>query len=303
MTARTRTFKYKAPPQRIMDGLFFLFVYSSLSLFCLLILFPFYYIVINSLNAELIYGPVLFWPGKVNMSNYGLILSDPSILWSIFLSMIRVAVGGCFGLLVNSMCAFALRRKTLDFRRFYLAFFLVPMFFKGGLIPVYLNLKMLGLLDTFSVFIFPRLANFFYILILMTCFGDIPDEVEDSAKIDGAGYFTIYRRIYLPLSVPVMATIFLFAAVFHWETWFDSLYFTSRDSLQTFAAFLMKIVKRFAVMGADTGQMDDQDVLKMANLQGTRYSTMIISVVPVLMIYPFVQKYFVTGMKLGSVKG
>lgn len=287
---------------RIKDGLFYFLVCSGFIIFCLLIVYPFFYIFINSLNGELIYGPAMFWPNKVVLTNYVEVLGEKSVVWSLCLSMIRVVVGSCLAVFINSMCAFALRRRALKYRNFYLAFFLIPMFFKGGLIPVYLNLKMLGLLDTFFVFIFPQLFNFFYVIILMTCFGDIPDSVEDSAKIDGAGYFTIYARIYMPMSIPVVATILLFSGVWHWETWFDSLYFTRKDSLQTFAAFLMKIIKKFAAVGEDTLDRDE-GLLKIANYQALRFASMIISVLPVLAIYPFIQKYFVKGIKLGSVKG
>jgi len=287
---------------RIKDGVFYSLVCSGFIFFCLLIVYPFFYILINSLNGDLIYGPVMLWPNKIVLTNYVEVLGERSVVWSLCLSVIRVAAGSCLVVFVNSMCAFALRRRALKFRNFYLAFFLIPMFFKGGLIPVYLNLKMLGLLDTFFVFIFPQLFNFFYVIILMTCFSDIPDSVEDSAKIDGAGYFTIYARIYMPMSIPVVATILLFAGVWHWETWFDSLYFTRKDTLQTFAAFLMKIIKKFAAMGEDTLDRDE-GLLKAANLQGIRFASMIISVLPVLALYPFIQKYFVKGIKLGSVKG
>ena len=288
---------------KIKDGLFYFVVYSGISFFCLLIVYPFYYIFINSLNTELIYGAAVFWPSKIGIRNYVTLLSESNIVWSLCLSMIRVAVGGTLAVLVNSMCAFALRRRALRFRNFYLVFFLIPMFFKGGLIPVYLNLKMLGLLDTFFVFIFPepRLFNFFYVIILMTYFADIPDSVEDSAKIDGAGYFTIYWKIYMPMSVPVIATIFLFAAVFHWETWLDSLYFTHSESLETFAAFLMKAIKKFASIGEDhTGRAES--LMEMTHLQGIRFTGMIVAILPVLAIYPFIQKYFVKGIKLGAVK-
>ena len=298
-----RTLEQTIRLNKIKDGAFFFFVYSGIVVFCLLILYPFYYILINSLNAQLVYGPVMLWPEQVNLSNYAMVLSDPKIVWSITLSVIRVGVGGALGLAVNSMCAFVLRRRALKFRNFYLVFLLIPMFFQGGLIPVYLNLRMLGLLNTFFVFIFPSLFSFFYVLILMTCFGDIPDEVEDSAKMDGAGYFTIYAKIYVPMSIPVMATILLFISVNYWQIWFDSLYFTTKESLQTFAAFLMLTVRRFTAVGSDTSQLDEDNLLLMANLQGTRFSAMIISVLPVLAIYPFIQKYFVKGIKLGSVKG
>ena len=287
---------------KVQDWIFYFFIYSGFAAFCLLILYPFFFVLINSFNGELIYGPAMYWPNSFTLGNYGMVLRDQSIVWSLILSVIRVVVGSCLAVFVDSICAFSLRKRNLRYRPFYLALFMIPMFFQGGLIPVYLNLKRLALLDTFWVFIFPTLFSFFYVIILMTYFNDIPDSIEDSAFIDGAGYFAIYRRIYLPMSVPVIVTIFLFVGVSHWQTWFDSLYFTRKDSLQTFAAFLMKIVRRFSNLDVDARDMDEDTIFLMANLQGTRFTAMIISILPVLMIYPFIQKYFVKGIKLGAIK-
>ncbi len=201
---------------KVSNGVFFFFIYGGYVLYGLLILYPVYYIVINSVNARLLYGPALYWPAKTHIGNYVMVFSDKTIMWSLTLSAIRVAVGVALAVVVNSMCAFALRRRTLKFRSFYLTYFLIPMIFAGGLIPVYLNLKMLGLLDTFFVFIFPSLFTFYYVIILMTFFSDISQSVEDSAKIDGAGDFTVYARIYMPVSIPVIVTIALFDGVNHW---------------------------------------------------------------------------------------
>lgn len=301
--ATTDSFAVAIRRNRMYDGLFYALTYGFFLFFSLLVLYPFYYIVVNSFNAQLMYGPVMYWPSELTMSNYVMVMSDATIVRSLLVSVLRVAVGSTAVVAVNSMCAFALRKRTLRFRNFYLVFFVIPMFFQGGLIPVYLNLRMLGLLDTFAVYILPPLFSFFYVIILMSSFNDIPESVEDSALIDGAGFFTIYRRIYLPMSVPVIVTIFLFSGVQHWETWFDSLYFTRDERLQTFAAFLMRVVRRFSNLQVDTYEIDEDSLINMANAQGTRFAAMVISIVPVLMVYPFIQKYFVQGIKLGAIKG
>lgn len=298
-----RTLEQTIRINRIKDGFFYSGVYAFFILFCLTVLYPFYYILINSINGRLFLGPVMYWPEQFTFSNYGMVFSDQTIVRSLAVSVLRVVLGSFIAVAFNSLCAFALRKRILKFRAIYLVIFTIPMFFQGGLIPVYLNLRMLGLLDHFVVYLFPRLYSLFYIIILMSCFNDIPDSIEESAHIDGAGYFQIYRRIFLPMSVPVIATIFLFVGVMHWENWFDTLYFTRDIRLQTFAAFLMKLVRKFSSLAVDSSEIDEDSFLKTANLQGIRFSAMIISIVPVLVIYPFIQKYFVKGLRLGSIKG
>ena len=299
---RGSSLEAKLRADRISDAAFYTAVYVTFGLFTLSIIYPFYYILINSLNGNLIFGPVLAWPKSLTLYNYKLVLNDKTILRSLGVSVSRVAIGSVTALTVNSMCAFALRKPRISFRSFYLVVFTIPMFFQGGLIPRYLNLRMLGLLDRYLVYILPPLFGFFYVIILMSAFREIPPAMEESAYMDGAGYFTIYWKIYLPMSVPVLATILLFVGVAHWETWFDTLYFTQRETLQTFAAFLMKVVRKFSALDVETEIMEEDTLLQMANLQGVRFAAIIVAILPVLMIYPFIQKYFVTGLRLGALK-
>jgi putative aldouronate transport system permease protein len=177
------------------------------------------------------------------------------------------------------------------------------MFFEGGIIPYYLNLKTFGLLDNYLVYIIPKAFNFFYVIIMMSYFNDISVSLEESAHMDGAGPFTVYRLIFLPLAVPVIVSIFLFVGVWHWETWFDSMYYTRSPALQTFAAFLMKTIKKFSRLDIDqSSDMDLTSIYRFGGQQGIRFASMVIAIVPVMAIYPFVQKYFVKGIKLGAIK-
>jgi putative aldouronate transport system permease protein len=198
-----------------------------------------------------------------------------------------------------AMAAFALRKKHLHFRRFYIAVLLLPTFFQGGLIPTYLNYRNLHLLDNFLVYILPRSAHFFYLIVLISAFSDISNSLEDSAKIDGAGYFRIFLRIYFPLSIPIVATVALFEGVDQWNSWFDTVYFTSSSHLVTMAAFLLRIVKEANLA------MYNYDVAKdmgTRNLEGVKLAVIVISVVPIAMIYPFFQRYFAKGLTVGSMK-
>jgi len=286
---------------KIKDSLFYTIVYVGFSILSLLIVYPFYYIVINSFNGNLHAGTVFLWPDTFSMQNYLNVLSDKSIVRSLFVSILRVAVGSVLAVALNATAAFALRKRKLKIRWFYLIMFTIPMFFGGGLIPNFLILKYLGLLDTFFVYILPPAWNFFYIIIFMSCFNDIDDAMEESAVMDGANHLTIFVRIYAPMSVPVIVTIFLFISVFHWGAWFDSIYFTRSPELQTLSAFLVRIIQRAETQYLTQFQRADE--FDNIHYMGVRFVTMIVAIVPVLMVYPFIQKYFIRGIRLGSIKG
>ena len=220
------------------------------------------------------------------------------------ITVLRTVAGVLATDFVCATSAFVLRKKDILFRKFYLILLTIPMFFGGGLIPSYLNLKMFGLLDNFLVYIIPGLVSFFMIIIMMTSFNDIPDALEESAKIDGAGYFTIFSRIYVPLSLPVLATVSLFIGVGQWNSWFDTMYFTSSQSLITLQAILVRTITQSSV----TAEMQMMSGLKdseknLISPEGIKMATMIVTVLPILFIYPFLQRYFVKGVMIGSIKG
>jgi len=283
------------------DRLFYSSIYTAFFFFCILVIYPIYYVVMNSFNADIIYGTAFIWPERLGFSNYTFTFKDISVFRALLLSVLRVVIGCLVSISVNTMAAFALRKQALRFRTGYVIFFLIPLFFGGGLIPNFLLLQSIGLIDNFLVYILPTASNFFYVIILMSCFRDLSPYLEDSAHIDGAGPFLVYRKIFLPLSIPVIVTILLFAGTFHWNAWYDSIYYTRSKELETFAAYLIKIVRR-AAMTDDMHEMF-KDMMDTVSMQGVRFTVIVIAMLPVLLIYPFMQKYFVKGIRIGSVKG
>jgi ABC-type sugar transport system, permease component len=275
-------------------------IYGSITFLCLAILYPFYYLLINSFNAKMLVRPVFLYPDVITIENYKKIFQNTTILSAFSISILRTVIGVSVTVIVCSMCAFALRKRQLIFRNFYLAFFTIPMFFHGGLIPTYLNYKMLGFLDHFTVYIIRFAVAFFYIIIFMSSFNNIPSSLEESANIDGAGDFKIYRSIFMPVSLPVIATISLFVGVTHWNSWYDTVYFTQSPWLMTIAGFLLKTIKQAGVAGYMEGATG---VVKSTSPEGIKFAIMLVSIVPIAMVYPFVQKFFVKGVMLGAVKG
>ena len=283
------------------DLFFNIGIYVGFSVFSVLVIYPFYYILINSFNGNLFAGTAFIWPDVVSLENYKAALKDKSIIRSLFISILRLVTGATLCIALTSTAAFALRKRNLKIRWAYLIMFTIPMFFGGGLIPNFLILKTLGLIDTFFVYILPPAWNFFYIIIFMSCFNDIDDSMEESAIIDGANHLTVYLRIYVPMSVPVIVTILLFSGVFHWGAWFDSIYFIKRAELQTLAAFLVKIIQRAENLNMlSIKSFGDFESL---HFLGVRFTTIVLAIVPVLAVYPFIQKYFIRGIRLGSIKG
>lgn len=262
------------------------------------ILYPFYYVLINSFNGMLSYGPSYLVPEQFSIVSYRVLFQTSDVLRAFTISVSRTAAGTVLTVLNTAMCAYALKGR-IRFRAIYLAFLVVPNFFRGGIIPRYLNFRSLGLLDNFFVYLLPTMFQFFYFVIFMSAFRDVPDSLEESAKMDGAGYFRIFFQIYLPLSLPIVATIALFAGVYQWNRWFDTVYFTRSDSLQTLSALLLKIVKQGEVQSI----MDMDTNIGERNPEGIKFAAMVATILPIVFIYPFLQRYFIKGLTLGSIKG
>ncbi|TFH04979.1 MAG: carbohydrate ABC transporter permease [Spirochaetales bacterium] len=286
---------------RAIDDPILILFYSMLIVWSLAILYPFYYVVINSFNGALRYGLVLDWPRVFTLENYQIIFKDDRLLRAMFVSALRVVIGSSITVFNCSMCAFALRKQRLALCNFYLILFTIPMFFGGGLIPYFLNLKRLGLYDTFWVYVTPSVFQFFMVVIFMANFREIPDAMEESATIDGANYFRVFRSIFLPMSMPVIATFLLFAGVGQWSAYFDNLYFVRKESLDTLAGVLLRIITRSDISQYMSEMYKDWGRTQ-ADTQGIKLATLVVSVVPVVAIYPFMQRYFIKGIKIGAVK-
>lgn len=268
-------------------------------------LYPFWYSLVGSFNVgdDYMKGGVYFWPRNFTLDNYKVVFSDHSIITALGITVARTILGTFTSVLFTSIFAYGFSRKNLMGKKYYAIICLITMYFSGGLIPYYMLIKKLVLINKFLVYIIPGLFSFFNVLILQSFFREIPDSIVESAKIDGAGDYKIFFRLIVPLSKPVLATIALFNAVGHWNAFFDSMLFTTKPELQTIQVLLMKIIRsrdgasKLAEMGVSVTQAANTTSVTI------QLATMIVATVPILLIYPFLQRYFVSGLTIGSVKG
>jgi putative aldouronate transport system permease protein len=288
------------------DRIFALFNYSAMVLLMLVTLYPFWYTLVGSFNEGYDYtaGGVYFWPRKFTLENYQAVFLDNRIMDAYKVTIARTVVGTFTRLLVCSLFAYAFSRPKLMGKGIYAAIGIVSMYFHGGIIPDYINIKDLGLLDTFMVYIWPRMFNFFNVLIIAAFFREISNSVVESAKMDGASDYRVFLQIMLPLSKPVLAAIALFAAVNHWNAFFDAMMYVNDRRLYVLQLLLMEIIKtqeQATVMAMAMDEVANQQ--SQATSTTIQLATMVTAIGPILLVYPFVQKYFVKGIMIGSVKG
>lgn len=269
--------------------------------------YPFYYCIVLSFNEgyDALNGGIYLWPRRFTLENYRVIFRDNTIPWAFVVTCARTMLGTVLSVAYTSVVGYALVRPHLKLRRLYISFGLVTMYVSGGLIPLYMLIKELGMVDSFWVYILPNLSSFYNIVIVMAFFRSIPASMVESAKIDGANEFQVYARIVMPVSGAVLATIGLFSAVFHWNSWFDGYIYISAQSLKTLPLILVEMINQGLAMEKLRASGNS---LLMSELVGptensVRLATMVVAVLPILCAYPFCQKYFVKGIMLGSVKG
>ncbi|WP_413377226.1 carbohydrate ABC transporter permease [Paenibacillus taichungensis] len=291
---------------RFGDRIFKIIVYFILILVLLVTFLPFWNILVLSLNSaeDTVRGGVYLWPRDLTLDSYKQILKDSEILNGLWVTVKRTLIGAPLSVLVITMLAYPLSRRNLVGRKGWNLYFIFTMYFSGGLIPFYMVLKALNMIDTFSVFILPSLMNVFYMIIVRTFMEQLPHEIEESARVDGANDLTIFFRIVMPLTTPVLATVGLFQAIGHWNAWFDSYAFTYSSDLKTLQAVLVKILNQFQTGGMiSQSQMLANSAKRNAVSSDTiRMAATMVATLPIVMVYPFLQKYFVKGMTLGAVK-
>ncbi|WP_141500269.1 carbohydrate ABC transporter permease [Paenibacillus luteus] len=288
------------------DFLFMSGVYLFIIAVFIVTFYPFWNIFIISLNSaeDTLRGNLYLWPRDFSLASYQQILNDSEIWAAIKVTVLRTLVGTPLAVVVISMLAFALSKKELVGNRFWSLYFVFTMYFGGGLIPYYMVLKSLHLIDNFMVFILPSMMNVFYMIIVRTFMQQLPQELDESAKMDGANYMQIFFKIILPLTTPVLATIGMFTAIMHWNSWFDSYVFTYSADLKTLQAVLVKILNQYqtGAMVGDAQQLADASKRMAVSPDTIRMAATMVATLPILMVYPFLQKYFVKGMTLGAVK-
>ena len=270
---------------------------------------PYLNILAKSFNSakDTMLGGVTFYPRVFTLDNYDIVLKDPNIGHSAIISVLRVISGSLFSLFLQYSVAYVLLRRGLPFRKAIVMFFTIPMFINGGLISEYIIYAKLGLYNNFLIYVLPASFSFYNMVIIRTYLQGIPESLIESARLDGAGEFTILWKIMLPLSMPIVATILLWCAVAHWNDWARTLYFVDNPDLYTLQYHLMLAEKK-----AESLTQMIQNAMETGRPLGTidtdisgesvQAAQTIITTVPIVLTYPFFQRYFVSGVTMGSVK-
>ncbi|GIO12728.1 maltose ABC transporter permease [Cohnella xylanilytica] len=295
--------------QKAGEKLFQVVLVVLLSLLCLTVLYPFVYMLAISLNegADAAKGGVYLIPRTFTLINYEIVLGNEVIRHAYLVTIARTIVGTVAGLSVTLLVAFGLSYKGLPMRRTILGYILITMLFSGGLVPFYIQLNNLGLLNTFWVYILPGMFSVWNMFVMLKFIQGIPEALIESAELDGASPPRVLWQIVVPLSKPMLAALGLFTAVGHWNDWFAGAFFVSDQSLipvQTFLQQLLSASDISAVLGSNTNQEAlARSQMQNITLMSIKMAVVMASALPILCVYPFLQKYFVKGVLVGSVKG
>jgi putative aldouronate transport system permease protein len=246
-------------------------------------------------------GKVLFWPQDITLSSYKFIMQQKELIAAFLITLKRVALGVTINMILTVLVAYPLSKEAHQFplRTFYVWFFVLTMLIHGGLIPSYIIVKETGLIDSIWALVLPGALPVFNVVLLLNFFRALPKELDEAAKIDGAGQLVTLLKIYVPLSMPSLATLILFSTVGHWNSWFDGLIYMNRPDNYPLQSFLQTVVIKL-----DLTHVTDKDIslLKMVSDRTNRAAQIVVGMIPILLVYPFLQKYFVKGVVLGSVK-
>lgn len=287
---------HKTIPYRIFS-IFNNVILAAISILCLL---PMYHLLMVSLSASAPAnaGLVTFWPIGFTLEAYTKTFSNINFLSSLWVSVQRTIIGTALALVVNTLAAYALSKETRVFRarNIYLWYFVITMLFSGGLIPGYILILKLGLINSLMALILPGMVAVFNIILLLNFFRTVPKDLEEAAFIDGAGQFRTFVSIYLPVSLPVIATVALFTMVGHWNAYFDGMIYIRDAEKLPLATFMQTIIVQ-----ADMTKLDPEAVANLSQ-RTIRASQIFISALPILLVYPFLQRFFVTGIVVGAVK-
>lgn len=278
-------------------------VITFLSALALLCLAPMVHLLAVSLSGRAVSmgGFVTFWPINFTLQNYVKVLTANAFLRAFFISIQRTILGTALNISLIVLMAYPLSKTEQEFkgRNIFMWLLIFAMIFYGGLIPTFLVVRSLGMIDKLSALILPEAVQIWSIIMMMNFFRDIPRELEEAAVIDGASHWQILTRVFLPLCTPALATLALFAAVGHWNSWFDGAIFNMHAENYPLQTFLRTVViqldlTRFAINPNDLGELSDRSM---------RAAQIFVTIVPILLVYPFLQRYFIAGIKLGAIKG
>jgi putative aldouronate transport system permease protein len=288
--------------------LFDILNYTIMTLFTLACFFPFYYLFINTIsNNDLSSnGSILFYPKGIQFSNYANVFQIPGIAFATFISVSRTVLGTVLTVFASAFLGFLFTKDIMWGRRFWYRFVVISMYFSAGLIPWFLIMYNLHLTNNFLAYILPAIVSPFNIILVKTFIESTPAALQESAMIDGAGHLRIFWQIVMPLIKPILATIAIFSAVAQWNTFFDNLFLVSNPKLFTLQFILYRYMNEatsLAQLMKQSSGMQNMNLAEMPTATSIRTTVSMVVVAPILLVYPFFQRYFVKGIMLGAVKG
>lgn len=283
--------------------------YMVFTIFTLACVFPFYYLFINTISANdlVIRGAINFIPRGIHFGNYAALLHNEDLMRSLFVTVARTLLGTTLMVAASGFIGYLVTKKELWGRSFWYRFLIVTMYFNAGLIPWFLNMQMLGLTNNFLAYIIPGIVAPYNIILVKTYIESIPAELEESAFMDGATHMVVFRRIVWPLCKPILATIAIFGAVGNWNSMQDSLILMQSSpnlyTLQHRLYIYLNQASNLKALMESGGQLSEAAVKSALGGKTIKYTISMVTVIPILIVYPFMQRYFEKGIMLGAVKG
>ncbi|WP_261301672.1 carbohydrate ABC transporter permease [Paenibacillus andongensis] len=282
--------------------------YTWFAIFTLACFFPFYYLFINTIsNNDLSSrGLVMFYPRGFHLSNYTEVFKIPGLATATLVSVGRTVIGTVLTVAASAFLGYLFTKNGMWGRRFWYRFLIVTMYFNAGLIPWFLTMRNLGLTNNFLAYVLPGIVSPFFIILVKTFVESTPIALQESAQIDGAGYFTIFYKIIMPLITPILATIAIFSAVGQWNSFQDTLFLVTNQKLFTLQFILYRYMNEATSLATLMKSTQGALNIKLANMQtatSIRTTVSMIVVIPILLVYPFFQRFFVKGIMIGAVKG
>lgn len=288
------------------DGtLFNITNYSILTLLVIITLYPFYYIFIYSISdASMIHKGITLLPAGFSLQNYKSVFELKGVAQAALISTARTVLGTVLTVICSSFFSYLVTKKEMIFRKAVYRFVIISMYFNAGFIPWYLTMRALGLRNNFLLYIIPGAVNAFFIILIKTFIEQMPQALEESAKIDGAGYITIFAKIIFPLSKPIIATVAVFCAVGQWNSWIDNFFLVENPNLKTLQLMLYEYLSQAqAIATASARELTSGEVAKRLSPEAIKMTLTMVVTFPILLVYPSMQKYFVKGIMMGAIKG
>jgi len=291
----------RTPGEWVLD----IFKVLFLALIVIVTVYPFWNIFVISINdaTDAVRGGIYFWPRVISLSSYKEILGQSAFQHSILVTLARTLIGTPLAVMCTAMLAYPLSRKDLVGHKFWSLLFVFTMYFGGGQVPYYMVLKNLGLLDNFWVLVLPLVMSVYNMILIRSYIESMPAELFEAVKIDGGNDLIVFFRIILPLAKPILMTVALFVAITHWNSWFDAYLYTNSQNLKPMQQILVEILNQYQTGSSTSQQMSAGKSNQAVTPDSIRMAATMVVTIPIILVYPLIQKYFVKGIMLGAVKG